>query len=508
MQTEKRLADIEKGIVGNDILPFFWMQGESEEDLLEELEAVYHSGIRSICLESRTHDEFASEGWWHDCDFLLREAKKRGMTVWVLDDKHFPTGYANGLVTSKYPERRKWHLMESHVDVTGPSKGTLILEAAGANFKKKERQLFAVIACKREGYQEVMTGQTLDLTEYVKDGMLYWQVPDGCWRIFMLYQTREGCMTPGYIHMIDEKSVDVLIEAVYEPHYRRYHEEFGKTFAGFFSDEPCFGNGAVDAFNNPLPRERWLGVPYQALPWRKDLLERLTEQLGEDAKPLLPALWYDCGEKTARMRYAYMDIVTALYRDCFNRRLGEWCWEHGVRYIGHVIEEQGFGMGAGHYFRSLDGQDMSGIDLIFQQVVPGLTEYRHTSWGSGHLADPEFNEYVLGKLGSSKAHIAKQANGKAMCEIFGATGWAEGTPLMKHLIDHMLVRGINCFVPHAFTTRFPNPDCPPHFYAKGNNAQFRDFKTLMDYTAKMCHLFSDGVHRCTAALLYHVDARW
>lgn len=31
-------------------------------------------------------------------DIILAEAEKRGMRVWILDDKHFPTGYANGIL--------------------------------------------------------------------------------------------------------------------------------------------------------------------------------------------------------------------------------------------------------------------------------------------------------------------------------------------------------------------------------------------------------------------------
>ncbi len=29
-------------------------------------------------------------------DVILDEAKKLGMKVWILDDSHFPTGFANG----------------------------------------------------------------------------------------------------------------------------------------------------------------------------------------------------------------------------------------------------------------------------------------------------------------------------------------------------------------------------------------------------------------------------
>ena len=31
-------------------------------------------------------------------DVILDEARKRGMQVWILDDSHFPTGFANGAV--------------------------------------------------------------------------------------------------------------------------------------------------------------------------------------------------------------------------------------------------------------------------------------------------------------------------------------------------------------------------------------------------------------------------
>ena len=51
----------------------------------------------------------------------------------------------------------------------------------------------------------------------------------------MLYSsTRQGGGRENYINTIDEISVSTLIEAVYEPHFKRYKKEFGKTFAGFF----------------------------------------------------------------------------------------------------------------------------------------------------------------------------------------------------------------------------------------------------------------------------------
>ena len=95
-----------------------------------------------------------------------------------------------------------------------------------------------------------------------------------------------------------------------------------------------------------------------------------------------------------------------------------------------------------------------------------------------------------------------------MCEIFGAYGWAEGTKIMKYLMDHMLVRGINYYVPHAFSPKPNDTDCPPNFYDTGRNPQFEFFKRNMDYMNRMCYMLNDGKHISTCAILYDAENRW
>lgn len=96
-----------------------------------------------------------------------------------------------------------------------------------------------------------------------------------------------------------------------------------------------------------------------------------------------------------------------------------------------------------------------------------------------------------------------------MCEIFGAYGWSEGVRLEKYLLDHFMVRGVNHFVPHAFSCKeYPDPDCPPHFYANGNDPQFRHFGKLMAYTNRICHLISGGRRIVHTAILYHGESEW
>ena len=114
------------------IFPFFWQHGESHDLLKEEMDAMYACGIRQVCVESRTHEEFGNDAWWTDFGFILDYARQRGMKVWLLDDKRFPTGYANGYV-EQHPELQMVHLQMIFRDFAcGRGVMTLIVPQAPA----------------------------------------------------------------------------------------------------------------------------------------------------------------------------------------------------------------------------------------------------------------------------------------------------------------------------------------------------------------------------------------
>jgi hypothetical protein len=506
---DQHLTEALSGQTDNYILPFFWMHEGNTGRLRDLVRQVHSGGARALCVESRPHEKFGEEAWWTDMEIVLDEAAALDMKVWILDDKHFPTGYANGLIEKKYPQRRKWQIVERHADAAGPLPGASMLLPR----LDSEDELLGVVAYPRTSTDEAVDFQPLDLTGNVQGSFAYWDIPEGFWRVFFFIKTRRGTREKDYIHLIDRESVEVQIEGVYEPHYRRLGKYFGTTLAGFFSDEPSMGNDWNDwgvptyGFYDKRPGMRGL-----ALPWSDELYAQLNERCTGSALPFLAGLWYDMGPETPELRYNYMDIVTLLYRDNFSRPIGDWCRSHGVEYIGHIIEDMNaharLGCSAGHYFRSLDGQDMSGIDIVLHQVMPGFGERTVSMSSAGGWADSEFFHYVLGKLGSSMAHIKDPLKNRAMCEVFGAYGWAESVPMMKWLMDHLLVRGINRFVPHAFSPKFPDPDCPPHFGADGRDPQFEGFAKLMGYVNRAVHLLEGAVHEAPAAVLYHAEAEW
>ncbi|EHS57545.1 glycosylhydrolase-like jelly roll fold domain-containing protein [Paenibacillus sp. Aloe-11] len=508
----KRLTDVLENKQDNYIFPLFWIHGEEEEILREAVGKVQDAGIQALCVESRPHPDFVGELWWRDMDIIMDEARNRGMKVWLLDDSHFPTGYANGKIVSDYPQHAKKYLKIHQLDFVGPLKDSSFLVKWGSPGNRMsldlkpvpiQDEILGIVAARRTGENSVDPLTLQDVTSFEKNGVLYWDIPEGDWRIFIMLQTVHGGEphTDGYLNPLDPEAVKILIEEVYEPHYQHYKHDFGKTFAGFFSDEPRFGNmhGAFGA----------IGRAEMVFPWKEGLLEKFTPQERLQL-PLLSTVEAQGTEHS--IRFKYMDMISRMYGESFTGTLAAWCRERGVEYIGHLIEDNNaharLGYGAGHFFRAIWEQDMSGIDVVLNQIMPGMDKGTFKSMTAKGW-DGEFFHYGLAKMGTSLGHLDPKKNNRTLCEVYGAYGWAEGIKLMKWITDHMLVRGVTHFVPHAFSPKeFPDPDCPPHLDARGHNPQYRFMRELFNYLNRVSHLLNGGEHVAPVGLLYHAEAEW
>nr|WP_274636091.1 hypothetical protein [Microbacterium bovistercoris] len=509
--TLTRLHDAVLGPVPNAIMPLFWQKGTGTDTVREEMERIGDAGIGAVVLEARPHPDFLGDGWWRDVDAVLEIARRRGMKVWFFDDDTFPTGHAGGAVRDATPALRRRFLTERHTDVVGPAPGaSLIVERRqfwGPAAEQDPGALLRVVAYRRAEDGHDLSGDPVELTDRISDGILHWDIPDGWWRVFFLSCTADGgsARHADHIDYLNPASTQLLIDSVHERIHARYGSEFGTTIAGFFSDEPGLYNDP-DTFNV----QSGLGRP-MPLPWNEGVHDALTGALGPDAMAALPLLWNAAGGAERRVRYAFMDAVSRLYSENFSQRLGDWCRARGVEYIGHVIEDNGaharLGPGAGHYFRAMAGQDMPGVDIIGAQVVPGFARGPVANM-VGH-SDGEFFHFGLAKLASSAAHLDPRTQGRSMCETIGAYGWYAGLRLFTWLTNHLLVRGVTHVVPHAFSPApFPDPDCPPHFYARGQNPQYPHQRLLSDYTNRLSHLLQGGRHIAPVAVLYHAEAEW
>lgn len=518
----KRLNDVLQGKEENYMLPFFWQHGEDEATLRKYMHVIHEANIGAVCIESRPHPEFCGDKWWADMDIILEEAEKLGMKVWILDDSHFPTGFANGAIENAPKELHHQYMVYRTLEMAGPVKEVSfsvkeymqpaplppwIPAPPKSDDPFDDDKLMKIYAC--EILEGEVLGTPIDLTDKIEGDEISFDLGDGYFRIYVTYITRNAKGRNDYINFMDKESCRLLIDAVYEPHFAHYEKYFGNVIAGFFSDEPPIGN--VEGYMPIGP----IGTVGQNLAWSRTAEEKMNEIYGsEDWKKFIPYLWTAAEDKDeqAKIRNAYMDTVTILAAENFSRQNGKWCEEHGVEYIGHMLEDcdlnMNLGGSMGHFFRGLSGQHWAGVDNIGGQVtINGQNVTRHDQPVCRDEA--AFYQYVDGKLGASHAAIDPKKRGICMCENFGAYGWQSGTKEQKFMMDHFMVRGVNRFVPHAFSPKaFPDPDCPPHFYAQGENPQYRAFGELMAYNNRVCHLIDGGVAVPDVALLYSAESVW
>lgn len=507
----KKITDNLTSTNQNYLFPFFWQHGESDEKIKEYIHKIYETGITNLCIESRPHPDFLGDGWWKSLDFIISEAKKLKMKLWILDDARFPTGYANG----KVPEHlKKVYLNYRRFDVTGMNPDAEIdlhlLAGMRALMGKEDHskdKIVKVLMAKNDlkSKDSFVEDSLVDITHQVQNDILHVSIVDEHVSIFVLYQTNCGgeVVTKDYLNPLSKEATQILINEVYEKHYNHYKSEFNKTIVGFFSDEPRFGN--------VKGTEGSIGRSEMVLPWIENMLKLMSEKIDDFTETQLIFLFLGNSEIAHQTRFHYMDLVSKMYQENFSMVIGDWCKFRNVDYVGHVIEDNNaharLGYGAGHFFRSMAGQNMAGIDIIGGQIVPGM-DYHHEAFSTGG-SDGEFYHYALCKMGASLAKLDPSKNGQLMCEAFGAYGWVEGLKMMKWITDHMLSHGVNVIVPHAFNPKeFPDWDCPPHFYAHGNNPQFPYFHKWVEYTNRCTHLFSGGFQVCKVGVLYHGFAEW
>ncbi|MBN2048146.1 MAG: hypothetical protein JW750_09910, partial [Anaerolineaceae bacterium] len=225
-----RLDDVLRGQEDNYILPLYWQRGEEESVIRTEMEKIDAAGIGGVIVEARPHPDYIGERWWKDMDVIMDEARARGMKVWVFDDDHFPTGRAVGRVESAPQELKRLFLREAHMDAIGPAPdASFMVDNWFINPRRGEMStegitLVAAVAARRDAQGMRLTGEFINVTDRVQDGVLYWDVPEGRWRVFLLFLTPRGgaAQRVNYLNPIVPESTRILIDTVYEAHYQHY----------------------------------------------------------------------------------------------------------------------------------------------------------------------------------------------------------------------------------------------------------------------------------------------
>jgi len=367
------------------------------EELVRELEEMDQAGIGGAELQpfgvglppdlaktdpgraARTH-RFMQPYHYTMLQHVIEEASKRGMFIDITQNSSWPTGG-----THIPPEDSLFTLLFGQKTVTGPQAwqgnvppvrpfrlyfffGTLLPTLVKGlhmlDYPPGEKKLLKVVAGRFIGKPGKFsswrarrsTGLELasmvDLTGRVDaSGVLHWEVPEGTWAIFAMYQGSAGARPlmdarsgPGKQSLVvdhfDRGAELRHLEAFLGQARAFFGNQFGRTFRAVFTD----------SFELISP-----------MIWKRGFLEEFKRRRGYDIAPYLPAMYiplkdvayytyyneiglpnFDfAGDAGQRMRWDFQRTLSELFVEEFIDTFASWARTNGLK-----SRVQGYGMRA------------------------------------------------------------------------------------------------------------------------------------------------------------------
>lgn len=346
------------------------------------------------------------EGFIRGMGYAVEEAEKKGMDAWLFDEWGYPTGTAAGKTMAQHPQWRSKRLylamdimLEAGqtVDVSVPPG---FLSAAAWHIG-------------RDAFGQPLSKEDTALTP--EDGRLRHtavhrreRVCVACWsydnmRTVGIFVPDPEDPAQGTLDLMCREAVAYLLTQMHARYLPAFGEAFGKTFKGFFYDEP------------------YLSFP---APYTFDILPEFQAKKRYDLTPLLPRMLAGvAGDALSD----YRDVCTTRTAEAFYGQMQAWCHAHGVDMVGHQDLDHSprtLDSVSGHFFKNSAFSDAPGVDYIWAQLQPGVFT--------------DFPRYA----GSARRLLGKA---HAVSESFAATGKNLYPDFMRFCLDHQILRGVDRF---------------------------------------------------------------
>lgn len=464
----------------------WWWMGNAitKEDLTWQLGQMLEKGIGGV--EQVTMEPVYEKGnvpYLSDehLDLLVHaigEAKKRGMEFSL---NFGGPGWVIGGAWVEPPERSK-NMVPTAMRLSGgrrfagelplkvgqvPRTGDLAARDVGPGDK-----LLAVVAGRLvDGRLE--ESSLVDLTCKVRGRSIRWYVPKGEWQLmaFWLMYTGQGHA----IDHFDKKAMERYCAFLGGTFRKAFGKEFGRTVESFFID-----SFEVDLLHNGIY-------------WSDGLLAGFREFKGYDLTRYLPAIWWDVGPITPKIRYDVNEYLHHVGLDAFFSTFLGWCERNGVK---GRIQPYGFATDI------LQGAGMAHIPEM--EITAGEKD-----------AVPWFDTRI-----GPKKYVASGARlyGRNIVTVEAYTyihweSYRETLEELKIASDDFLRNGANKFYNHGYTCS-PERDIAPsrRFQAEvlisHTNVWWRYYRLLSDYVARCSYLLRQGRTVADVAVYLPLANQW
>jgi hypothetical protein len=411
------------------IQPFLsWNGGDAKDRMariVQDLDRLSANGIFIINVSpGRGVPMYLTPEHMDQMKFVVQEAKKRGMKIWLQDESDYPSGFAGGKISQLYPQLGQQAIVpdikvraQSGETVTLPvppgTLGIMALETATQDHQLHNVIRIPVPANGQFKWTVPNEGTTPNEPRYDWDVVfvrhIYVSRPTRNFNREDGTRAKDGLYS--LIDYLDPEATRAFLKITHETYRQAIGDEFGKTVLGFFGDEPDFG---------------WF---MDATPWTPKLLEEFQKQKGYDLTPYLPLLFTGkLTDEAQRVKADYWDVWSGIFKDSFFGEQADWCAKYNVEYLVHLAHHATMAVtvrGEGDFFRDMRKVQVPGVDNL-SQLLPDRV---HTPDGTWRVN----NNFP--KLASSAAHLFGRP--KAWTEEGGGIG-IDG----KYQVDYQLVRGL------------------------------------------------------------------
>jgi len=463
------------------IMPFwFWNDDLDGDELVRQIRAFHAKGFGGVIPHARVglsrRVGYLTDEFFRLMRVAVAEAAQLGMKVVLYDEGSYPSGSAHGQVVAENPAYAARCLIAVQHTIAGPARGYW-----HPNPGRSLDDELVCVALGREIAPGSLDPDSLTLLDVQAPELARYDLSEGSWRLIAIWNVASGgtirgvyaeeddhhAAAPPAGDLLNPDAVACFLRHTHDQYYVHLKEHFGQTVVAMFTDEPMVLGR--DARRGPDP---W--------PFTNGFLHDLQADWEGDIQPWLPALWLDCGPRTADLRQRYTRAVYQRLERVFYAAQSRWCQAHGIALTGHPAESNDFG--------ALRQFHWPGQDMVWRWVTPGAD----SALAGPHSCAP--------KCASSAA--ALQASRRNATEALGAYGWRLTLDETKWLLDWHLVRGNNLFYLHAcfYSIRGrrafeSEPDLGIH------NNWWPYFQIVADYVRRVCWLLTDGREICDVAIL-------
>lgn len=464
----------------------WWWMGNAitKDDLTWQLQQMHEQGIGGV--EQITMEKVYEKGnvpylsgeFFDLVVHAIQEAKKRGMEFslnfggpgWVLGGDWVPK------------EDRSQNMVPTSIALEGGRRfsGTLPLAVGdvphtgqqSARDIGPEDRLVAVVGGRlAEGVLE--ESSLVDLTSRVRDRWLDWDVPAGEWRLMAFWLTYTD--QSNAVDHFSKRAMERYCEYLGGRFREAFGEEFGKTIDSFFCDS--FEVALID----------------NGIYWSGGLMDRFKAMKGYDLTRYLPAIWWEVGEVSPRVRYEVNEFLHLVGLDTMFRTFLGWCEANGVQ---GRIQPYGFTTDI------LEGAGMT----HFPEMEITAGEKDAVPWFDTRIGP---RKYV-----ASGAHL--YGRNIVTVEAYTYLHWEpyrETLEELKIASDMFLCSGANKFYNHGYTCS-PERDIAPsrrfgaEMLISHPNVWWPYYRRLSDYVARCCYLLQQGHFVADIAVYSPLANQW